>query len=998
MRTTQLLRLAVLIGTALAHPISADAQLPDYTLFESDPVTPLAMSPDGARLYAVNTPDGYLEVLEPRPDGRAMSLYSVPVGLEPVSVAVRNNSEVWVVNHLSDSVSIVDVAADPPRVTRTLLVGDEPRGIVFAGPGNNRAFIATAHRGQNTPWPDGDYDVPGVGRADVWVFNADNLGTSLEGDPLTVINLFGDRPRALATDGSTVYAAVYRSGNKTVPISEGVVCDGNGPCNDNNPEGTTYPAGRPAPETNFQGGRCNTQSTNAGASCTSDGDCFCDAGGDCPDAKCWGTGKSRETGIIVSFNESNNRWEDERGLNWNPAVRFSLPDYDVFAIDANLNPPLEIQSKRVSGVGTILFNMIVNPSNGKLYVTNTDANNAVRFEGPCEYVDDIGPKPSGDPCSVRGNLHKSRVTVIDPAGNVTPRHLNTHIDYDVVPSPAGVKDKSVATPLGMALSSDGSTLYVAGFGSNGVAVYDTSELENGTFVPSTSNILPVKGPTGLVLDEARNILWVSSRRTNNIFSVDLSTSLVRTAIGRYNPEPPEVTRGRDFLYDAQLTSSNGEASCSSCHIFGDMDDLSWDLGDPDGSRFSNQNPGPDASEFPLLNFLPPLQPFDPLKGPMTTQSFRGMRTSGPQHWRGDRTGSACFADPGDPACAAQAFDVFNVAFPGLLGRDGELAQSDMDAFTEFTLRLTYPPNPIRKLDNSLSDTSDNPRNNRSAVLGEALYNGRITDQVANCNGCHVLDRAQGFFGTSGGSTFENEAMEFKVPHLRNAYQKVGMFGMPPTGFFPNADGTFMNDQVRGTGFLHDGSVDTLFDFLAADVFGTSTDEQRDLERFIMEFDSDLAPIVGQQTTVTEDSEADTLARVQLLVDRANATYYNSPTLGAVKECDLIAKGVVDGVQRGWVHTGGQNFQSDSEGEALWTKDQLTTEAQEPGQAITFTCVPPGSGTRMGINRDADSLLDAQDSVNCSAVRVDGSQRAHLALLMLMTLVGLLFVRRRLRAI
>ena len=53
---------------------------------------------------------------------------------------------------------------------------------------------------------------------------------------------------------------------------------------------------------------------------------------------------------------------------------------------------------------------------------------------------------------------------------------------------------------------------------------------------------------------------------------------------------------------------------------------------------------------------------------------------------------------------------------------------------------------------------------------------------------------------------------------------------------------------------------------------------------------------------------------------------------------------------------------------------------------------------MGINRDADSLLDAQDSVNCSAVRVDGSQRAHLALLMLMTLVGLLFVRRRLRAI
>ena len=86
----------------------------------------------------------------------------------------------------------------PPRVVRTLLVGDEPRDIVFAGPGGNRAFITTAHRGQNTPWRDGDYDVPGVGRADVWVFDATNLGTAMGGTPLTVVNLFGDRPRALA--------------------------------------------------------------------------------------------------------------------------------------------------------------------------------------------------------------------------------------------------------------------------------------------------------------------------------------------------------------------------------------------------------------------------------------------------------------------------------------------------------------------------------------------------------------------------------------------------------------------------------------------------------------------------------------------------------------------------------------------------------------------------------------------------------------------------------
>ena len=55
---------------------------------------------------------------------------SIPVGLEPVAVAAISNDEVWVVNHLSDSISIVSVSLG--QVTRTLLVGDEPRDIVVA--------------------------------------------------------------------------------------------------------------------------------------------------------------------------------------------------------------------------------------------------------------------------------------------------------------------------------------------------------------------------------------------------------------------------------------------------------------------------------------------------------------------------------------------------------------------------------------------------------------------------------------------------------------------------------------------------------------------------------------------------------------------------------------------------------------------------------------------------------------------------------------------------
>src|SRR5262249_19070538 len=149
-----------------------------FVTFESGQVRPLALSADGTRLFAVNTPDNRLEIFDVGDTGLTHR-GSVLVGMEPVAVAVRSPGEVWVVNNLSDSVSIVDVASDPPQVVRPLLVGDEPRDIVFAGPGGSRAFITTAHRGQQrtdaslaaVPGAgDPQLTTPGIGRADVWVF------------------------------------------------------------------------------------------------------------------------------------------------------------------------------------------------------------------------------------------------------------------------------------------------------------------------------------------------------------------------------------------------------------------------------------------------------------------------------------------------------------------------------------------------------------------------------------------------------------------------------------------------------------------------------------------------------------------------------------------------------------------------------------------------------------------------------------------------------------
>ena len=144
----------------LSNPANPAATRSSFTLFESGPVRPLALSPSGELLFAANTPDNCLEVFKVLPHG-LQHRGSVPVGLEPVAVAAPSDDEVWVVNHLSDSVSIVKIGhrargqkGDDDRVghvVRTLLVGDEPRDIVFAGRKRDRAFITTAHRGQNVP-------------------------------------------------------------------------------------------------------------------------------------------------------------------------------------------------------------------------------------------------------------------------------------------------------------------------------------------------------------------------------------------------------------------------------------------------------------------------------------------------------------------------------------------------------------------------------------------------------------------------------------------------------------------------------------------------------------------------------------------------------------------------------------------------------------------------------------------------------------------------------
>jgi len=360
-----------------------------------------------------------------------------------------------------------------------------------------------------------------------------------------------------------------------------------------------------------------------------------------------------------------------------------------------------------------------------------------------------------------------------------------------------------------------------------------------------------------------------------------------------------------------------------------------------------------------------------MKGPMTTQSLRGMANHGPMHWRGDRTGGndTPSAQPDSGTFDEVAgFKKFLGAFPNLLGRNTPINDSDMDKFAAFILQVTYPPNPIRMLSNHLTPDQQ---------AGRDFFFNNVSDASVKgtCESCHRLDphanegpgvTAPGFFGTDGRYTFDGGTEGFKTPHLRNEYQKVGMFGMPDNPTNPGSD-AFLGDQVRGFGFNHDGSIPTVFRFnsftspagfqqgpLTPGGFppGPEGEKQKSqVEDYLLAFDSNLAPIVGQQTTLTGDNGAAVGARIDLLIDRARAG-----------ECDLVVKGGNNHGEKGYLYdVASALFFGNRKSDAPISDASLRQRAAQKDGELTYTCTPPGSGVRLGIDRDEDGVLDGDEA-------------------------------------
>jgi DNA-binding beta-propeller fold protein YncE len=671
--------------------------------------------------------------------------------------------------------------------------------------------------------------------------------------------------------------------------------------------------------------------------------------------------------LIVKWNLATLRWEDERGQNWTPCLPFRLPDHDLFVIDAT-SPTLDVTA--IDHLGTTLFDVSVNPANGRIYVPNTEARNNVRFEL-------AAPGPATTPTfGVRGHPVDNRVTIVDPsAGNaVTIVGLNAHIDRTSNPaSNQTERNASISQPGMMAWRANGSAGYLTGIGTRKLFRVSGSCLSAPCiFGPSRATPAAVEvgeGPTGVALLESKGRLYVLDRFTNSVAIVDEPSLTKLGEIALHDPGPDTIRQGRRFLYDAILGSGHGDAACSSCHISGDKDGLSWDLGDPTGTLASyataNDNvrfivpQGGVPAECPSPGTVCAAhQGFDPQKGPMATQTLRAMLE--PLHWRGDRA----------------TMNDFNKAFVGLMGTadigpvggaPAGVTAADMEKFRQFALGIRFGPNPFRNVDDTLPNTAIQVPGNTFAgnpTTGSTIFNTHITDANATCTGCHAHP-----FGAAGGALggvtpteptspaaaalFNGTAdkiphEDVKVAHLRNMYEKPG-----PT--FGTAGQT--PDRKTGFGFVHDGTVPDLGTFLSLSVFNLTAQDVRDVATFMHLFPTGTRPAVGKNLTVPQGAPpTGAPADESLLTSLLTLGDANDP----LRHCELTASAVDVGRERRWYLSGGA-WSTDVTGEPAVSTLSLRQSADGP---VTFLCGPVSEGARLGGDADGDGALAGD---NCPAV-------------------------------
>ncbi|MEZ6019708.1 MAG: beta-propeller fold lactonase family protein [Planctomycetota bacterium] len=884
------LLLALVQGVAGAAPGGGDGA---WVNWESPHVHPLELTPDGGQLLVVNTHANRLEVFAIE-EGALQARWAIPTGLEPVSVRADGRGRAWVVTHVSDSVSVVDLEAG--QVVATLLTDDEPADVVFAGQ-PLRAYVTCSQA--NT----------------LMVFDPADLAAAPKS-----IAVDGEDPRALAVslDGRYVYAAIFESGNRSTVLGGGSLFNLDFPPNVVSKRFSPYGGQNPPPNSAEPGGF------------------------DPPLAE--GLPAPPPVGLIVKQNAAG-QWRDDFTGDWTHLVSgpgaetsgrvpgWELTDHDVAIWDTR-----ESRWSHARHLMNANMALAVHPKSGRVLVVGTDGTNEIRFE----------PK-------LQGRFLEVLAACLEADGSVAGvSALNPQLAGMDARVGKDTRSLAIGDPRGIAWSPDGSRGFVTGMGSNNVVVVDALGRRDMEVAP----IPVGEGPTGIVYAAAHNRIFVLCKFESAVVTLDAQTLRPVASTPFPDPAPAFVRAGRHVLYGTQDHSGGGQIACASCHIDARTDRLAWDLGDPSGSVHGLDGRNRAADNPRLLESRVPgrgeFEPYHPMKGPMRTQTLQDIVGKEPLHWRGDRAGLEDFsgafvslqggdAEPSAEEMAALKAFLATIVFPPnpYRNRDNSLPENLALPGHRSTGRFGPAGQPL---------PAGNARRGLQRFQTGLLDNGRV-----DCVTCHTLATGMGpdarlveqsYEAIAPGARGERHHMlvaqdgssnvTMKVPQLRSLYEQVGC--------------DLGQKQSRlGFGFLHDGSVDTLARFVNESSFSLQSDQDTaDMVAFLLAFSgSDLEAVpgdvllrtpgtasgdshaaVGQQRTFAARPAGEGVAWLRQVLAMAES--------GAV---DVMVAAREPGAMRLWMAQAGGAFHCLSDGKEYTGEQVLGSVCSE--RPRTVTVVPRG---------------------------------------------------------
>ena len=597
--------------------------------FVSPHASPIAVNNN--LVFVANTPSDTVDVI----DSQTRDVIArVDVGVDPVSIASRpDGKEVWVSNHISDSVSVIDTDESNPTFLHVIATVqefdagrkatnfDEPMGIAFAS--NEKAYVALSS--------DNQIAVIDVASREV----------------TKRLTITAQDPREIVVRDGKLYVIPFESNNQT--------------------------------------------QLSGGAAEDIDGD-------------------------LVTFDIFEHSIRNNSKLSLGHVIDVikhpDMPDRDLYVFDTKTDELIET----VDTLGTLLYGMTVD-SQGRVFIAQTDARNDSNGRA--------GTEKHG--LAEMGNrAFLNRITRVDFGGVDTQQKRF----FDLEPLPPQQPDPvdALATPYGIKISEDDSTLFVSAAGSDKLITIDadSGEVLGRVAVDAT--------PRGVALvsaeDGSPTQVWVLNAVENTVSLVDVSTTsnprLIDT-VALEDPTQPVLKRGRK-AFETAMASTTGTFSCASCHPDGHTDQLVWVLATPIVTRGDQIQP-------------------------RITMPIRGLRDTEPYHWDGipgDPYGGVNAAsadghvppnsDINDPTTST--LDLIDGGLANTMhwvgktntndeGKLGMLTAAERDDMSVFLLSVPYPPAQRRPYDNVQSDR---------AKEGFRLFHieGNGGGRAGVCGDCHRL--------------------------------------------------------------------------------------------------------------------------------------------------------------------------------------------------------------------------------------------------------------------